>query len=89
MTIEPQSERASDRRWYELLVRKTSSSPIAVPMSDMGTGDVRGSSTAGSREMRYAHAAATRLIGSTALSTVLYRHERAVAIQRLSGGRSV
>eukprot|EP00967_Tisochrysis_lutea_P086261 scaffold121447_cov23-Tisochrysis_lutea.AAC.2 len=49
---DPHSARASARRKYELFVRNTRRSPIAVTMSDIGTGEVRGSSVAGRLAMQ-------------------------------------
>ena len=77
-----QRERASSSRRYELFVRNTSSSPSAVPISDMGTGDVRGSSTPGRPATTYAHSEAVKQTGATARRTVEWRQEQKVASHR-------
>lgn len=57
-----------------------------MPMSDIGTGDVRGSSARGRQAIMYAHKAAMALIGKMLRRTVEWRQERVMANQRFTGG---
>jgi len=58
-------------------------------MSDIGIGDVRGSSVAGKLATRNAHAEARRQIGPIARRMVEYLHVLVMSSQRASGRRPV
>ena len=68
-----------------MFVRKTRSNPIAVPISDMGTGEVRGSSAAGSLAMQKAHVENARQMGATEARMVENRQVCATRSQRRHG----
>ena len=58
-------------------------------MRDIGTGDVRGSRTAGRRAMMNAHREERAAIGATAYRMVEKRHVLEIVSQRMSGWRPV